>query len=39
MLAPQSQAIPDERAIDAGVQVAAEPVVREEGVQIGQQGH
>jgi hypothetical protein len=30
---------PDDRPFDAGVQVAAQPVVREEGVQLGQQAH
>jgi hypothetical protein len=28
----------DHRPIDAAVQIAAQPVVREEGVQLGQQG-
>ena len=30
---------PDQGPIDAAVQIAAQPVVREEGVQLGQQGH
>jgi hypothetical protein len=50
MLAPQSQAIqttcvpavardPDDRPLDAGVQLAAALVLGEEGGQLGQQGH
>jgi hypothetical protein len=30
---------PDYRLVDACVQLAAQPVVREEGVQLGQQAH
>jgi hypothetical protein len=30
---------PDHHTVDAGVQLAAQPVVREEAVQLGQQAH
>jgi hypothetical protein len=39
MRAPHSHAIPDDLALDAGVQVAAAAVLSEERVQLGQQGH
>jgi hypothetical protein len=39
MLAPTVAGDPDHLALDAGVQVGAEAVVGEEGVQFGQQAH
>jgi hypothetical protein len=39
MLAPAVTGDPDDLGLDAGVQIAAAPVLGEEGVQVGQQGH